>query len=78
MFLKTKLLRAQMFLLRPIATQTGDIRTVRALQEESGKLITNHRVAFEQLLLDGVEACMAVPPERRPEQGVLLYLHGGG
>lgn len=78
MFLKTKLLRAQMFLLRPIATQTGDIKTVRALQEESGKLITNHRVAFEQMMLNGVETCVATPPERRPERGILLYLHGGG
>lgn len=78
MFLKTKLLRAQMFLLRPIATQTGDIKTVRALQEESGKLIANHRVAFEQMMLNGVETCVATPPERRPERGILLYLHGGG
>lgn len=78
MFLKTKLLRAQMFLLRPIATQTSDIKAVRALQEESGKLITNHRVAFEQMVLNGMEACVATPPECRPEQGILLYLHGGG
>ena len=78
MFLKTKLLRAQMFLLRPIATQTSDIKAVRALQEESGKLITNHRVAFEQMVLNGMEACVATPPEWRPEQGILLYLHGGG
>lgn len=78
MFLKTKLLRAQMFLLRPIATQTGDIKTVRALQEESGKLIANHRVAFQQMMLNGVETCVATPPERRPERGILLYLHGGG
>lgn len=78
MFLKTKLLRAQMFLLRPIATQTGDIKTVRALQEESGKLIANHRVAFEQMMLNGVETCVATPPERRLERGILLYLHGGG
>ena len=30
MHVKTRLLRAQMFLLRPIATQTGDFRTARA------------------------------------------------
>lgn len=49
MHVKTRLLRAQMFLLRPIATQTGDFRTARALQEESGKLMTKHDVEFQPL-----------------------------
>lgn len=78
MHVKTRLLRAQMFLLRPIATQTGDIRTVRALQEESGKLMTKHEAEFEALELDGFEAELATPQELPPQRGILLYLHGGG
>ena len=34
MFLKTKLLRAQMFLLRPIATQTGASGGIRQVDRE--------------------------------------------
>lgn len=78
MHVKTRLLRAQMFLLRPIATQIGEIKTVRALQEESGKLMTNHEVEFAPLQFENFEAAIATPPELRPERGILLYLHGGG
>ena len=77
MHVKTRLLRAQMFLLRPIATQTGDFRTARALQEESGKLMTKHDVEFQPLEFPAFSAELATPEELRRERGILLYLHGG-
>lgn len=78
MHIKSKLLRAQMFLLRPLATQPGDFRTARRLQEESGKLMTRHEAAFTPVPLPHCEAELAEPPEAPPAHGVLLYLHGGG
>lgn len=78
MHIKSRLLRAQMFLLRPIATQTGDLGTVRALQEESGKLMTRRDAALSPVSLPHCGAELATPPELPPARGILLYLHGGG
>ena len=77
MHAKTKLLKAELKLLRPVLTRQNNLQIARAAQDEAGKLMAGHSVAFSQIPMSGFEACYALPPEPAGE-GVILYLHGGG
>lgn len=77
MHAKTKLLKAELKLLRPVLTRQNNLQIARAAQDEAGKLMASRKVAFEDIPMAGFEACYATPQETMGE-GVILYLHGGG
>ena len=72
---KTKLLLAELKLLRPVLTNPQRLQLTRAAQDKTGRLMANRHVFFQPV--PGMDACYALPG-RVEHQGVILYLHGGG
>lgn len=63
--------------LRLLRSSQSNLKNARAVQDEMGQLMGDSRAVFEEVSLDGIQACYALPPERAAA-GVILYLHGGG
>ncbi len=75
----TKLLRAQLTMLRPVLDHCS-LATSRKSQEKLGKLMARaHKdeITTEDFTL-GHLACAMVLPKDEVSNGVVLYLHGGG
>lgn len=75
----TKLMRAQLMVLRPILDNCS-LATARKGQEKLGKLMARahkDQVTMEDFCL-GHMACSMVCPKDEVSNGVILYLHGGG
>ncbi len=76
---KADLLRAQLKILKPIITNTTNIKQTRKLQDEAGRIMAGRRIKFITCTFHDFEACISYPKNReQPSKTAILYLHGGG
>ena len=73
------IVREEIRLLKPFIGRMS-ISRARAFQDALGEMEAKtvaERVAFEQVDMDGFEACFALPEDEMDSRRVVLYLHGG-
>lgn len=73
------MVREEIRLLKPFIGKLS-IEKARAFQDALGELeakIVGGRVAFEDVPMDGFEACLARPEDEKDKRRAILYLHGG-
>ena len=73
------MVREEIRLLKPFIGRLS-IERARTFQDALGELeakIVSGHIAFEDVPMDGFEACFARPVEERDSRRAVLYLHGG-
>lgn len=73
------MVREEIRLLKPFIGRLS-IERARAFQDALGELgakIVSGHVAFEDVPMDGFEACFARPEDEKDSRRAILYLHGG-